>query len=286
MPRPRLPATKNGERDLKINRLLSIVALIVLFTLGSATAQDAKKDAAKDASPAAAKKQPMAKSKAEYAAYVTAAAETDPAKAEAAANDFADKNPKSELRPLLYHRTMGLYQGAGNQAKTLEMARTLLKYEPDNSVALITAAQILANAKDADLDKNARLAEADADARSALLHVDELPHPAAMTSEQFAEQLSQLKGMAHEVLGLVAFKKLDYSDTVKEYNLAVAEEKSGVENDLWLRLAIAHDKNGEYPEASEAVNKAIAGSQAGTQIRTLAEQEKAHLDKITVGLIK
>jgi len=49
---------------------------------------------------------------------------------------------------------MGLYQQANNPDKTLEMARAVLKYDPFNPVALLTAAQMLAErTQDTDLDR-------------------------------------------------------------------------------------------------------------------------------------
>ena len=125
------------------------------------------------------KRSPQAKSKAEFDAYKAAAAQTDPAKLEAAATDFAQKFPASELRSLLFQQAMGLYQQANNSDKTLEMARAVLKYEPTNPVALLTAAQILVErTHDDDLDRNDRLDEATTDARDALQHANDCIAPA------------------------------------------------------------------------------------------------------------
>jgi hypothetical protein len=235
----------------------------------------------------AAKKGPMAKTQAEFDAYKAAAAQTDPAKLEAAAIEFAQKYPASELRSLLFQQAMGLYQNTNNPAKTLEMARDVLKYEPTNAVALLTAAQMLAErTRDTDLDKDDRLAEASADARNALQHADEIPQPPNLTPEQFAAAMAQLRGTAHEVIGTVAFKKLDYFTAIEEYNAAIHVEKEHTDPVVYLRLSVAHDKSGDYPAATEAVQKAIAASEAGSQIRALAEQEKSRLDKIAPLTIK
>ena len=120
----------------------------------------------KQASASTAKKAPPPKTQAEYDAYKAASAQTDPAKLEAAATDFAQKFPDSELRSLLFQQAMGLYQQANNPDKALEMARDVLKYDPGNAVALLTAAQILAErTHDSDLDRDDRLTEAAADAQ-------------------------------------------------------------------------------------------------------------------------
>ena len=230
----------------------------------------------------AASKSPQPKTQAEYDAYKAASSQTDPARLELEAIDFAQKFPDCELRPFLFQQAMGLYQSANNPQKSLEMARAVLKYDPNNAVALLTAAQLLAErTHDSDLDRDDRLAEANANARSALQHTGEVQQPTNLTPEQFAAALSQLRGTAHEVIATVAFKKQDYFTAVKEYNFAAAEEKDRTDAVVWLRLAVANDKSGDLMNARESINKAIAASEPGSQIRQLAEQERSRLDKLT-----
>ena len=177
---------------------------------------------------------------------------------------------------------MGQYQAAGDGDKALEMARAVLKYEPNNAVALLTAAQLLSErTHDFDLDRKERLSEAEADARNALKHVGDVPAPAGMNAEQFAEALRQLRGTAHEVLGTVSFKRGEYFNAIKEFNAAVNEEREHTDAVVYLRLAVANDKSDDVRSATIAADKAIAGSQPGSQVRQLAEQEKARLVKLT-----
>ena len=232
--------------------------------------------------PGNASKSPQPKTQAEYDAFKAASSSTDAAKVEAAATDFAQKFPNSELRPILFQQAMGQYQVANNPDKTLEMARAVLKYDPSNAVALLTAAQMLAErTHDTDLDKDDRLAEASADAQNALQHAGDVAQPPNMTPEQFAGALAQLRGTAHEVIGTIAFKKLDYFTAIKEYNAAAAEEKEHTDAVVWLRLSIAHEKTGDYNTAMGVVQRAIAASEPNTQIRQLAEQVKARLEKLS-----
>ena len=177
---------------------------------------------------------------------------------------------------------MGEYQAANNTDKALEMARTVLKFEPYNPVALLTAAQILAErTRDTDLDSKDRLAEADSDARIAILHAGDIAQPPNLTPEKFASAMAQLRGTAHEVIGNVAFKRLDYFSAVKEYNAAAAEEKEHTDAVVWLRLAVANDKSGDYSAATQAVIKAITASEPGSQLRQLAEKEQSRLTKLS-----
>jgi tetratricopeptide (TPR) repeat protein len=279
---------------LKIAKTLSTAALLLSTTVALALPQTAaqpksQNEAAptKQATPSAVKKAPAPKTQAEYDAYKAAASQTEAAKLEAAATDFAQRFPDSELRGFLFQQAMGLYQQANNPDKTLEMARAVLKYDPVNAVALLTAAQMLAErTHDNDLDRDDRLAEANADARNALQHEGDVAQPTNMTPEQFAGALAQLRGTAHEVIGTVAFKKLDYFTAIKEYNAAAAEEKEHTDPVVWLRLSVAHDKSGDLASAAAAADKAIAASEPGSQIRQLAEQEKLRLEKLAPSTLK
>jgi len=227
-------------------------------------------------------KSPQPKTQAEYDEFKAASSLNDPAKLEAAATDFAQKFPDSELRSFLFQQAMGEYQAANNTDKALEMARTVLKFEPYNPVALLTAAQILAErTRDTDLDSKDRLAEADSDARIAILHAGDIAQPPNLTPEKFASAMAQLRGTAHEVIGNVAFKRLDYFSAVKEYNAAAAEEKEHTDAVVWLRLAVANDKSGDYSAATQAVIKAITASEPGSQLRQLAEKEQSRLTKLS-----
>jgi len=271
---------------LKITKItiLCATATLLLSATMSMAFQSATQSSTAATTPAApaAKKTPAAKTKTELDAYKAAAAITDAAKLEAAANDFAQKFPNSELRPLLFQQAMGFYEHANNSGKTLEMARDVLKYDPTNAVALLAAGQILSErTHNEDLDRDARLDEASADARSALQHSGDLQQPANMTPEQFAVILADMRGSAHEVLGEVAFKKLDYFNAIKEYNAAVVEEKDHVDAVTYLRLAVAYDKTEDYLTALDTIQKAIKVSEPGSQVRQISEQEKERLDKLT-----
>jgi tetratricopeptide (TPR) repeat protein len=164
------------------------------------------------------------------------------------------------------------------------MARAVLKYDPTNPVALLSAAQMLAEGThDSDLDRDARFEEAVADARSALQYTGEMAQPPNLNAEQFAAVISQLRGTAHEVLATVAYKKRGYANAIKEYNATVAEEREHTDPVVWLRLAVAYDRIGDYGPAIAAAEKATAASEPGSQVRDLAEKERARLRAMQSG---
>ncbi len=117
--------------------------------------------------------QPQAKSKEEFDAYNLAASKTDPAQLEAAADEFAQKFPNSELKELLYVRAMNLYQQQNNSAKVIAMGRKAIELNPTDPVPLVAVASALVmDTRETDLDRDARYAEASKDAQAALDNVD------------------------------------------------------------------------------------------------------------------
>src|SRR4030088_1026289 len=75
------------------------------------------------------KRPPQAKTQPEFDAYKVAAALTDAAAQEKAADDFAAKFPDSELRSVLYKSAMHGYHHANNTSKTMDLTKQLLKYD-------------------------------------------------------------------------------------------------------------------------------------------------------------
>src|SRR5271169_6898748 len=119
------------------------------------------------------KRPPKAKTDPELAAYKAAAANTDPAALEKAADDFATKFPDSEIRVLLYQNAMRLYQGANNAEKVDAMGRKVLNLDGDNPEALVAVAGVIAErTRDSDIDKDQRFAEGTSMAKKAIETVD------------------------------------------------------------------------------------------------------------------
>src|SRR5205823_2428368 len=107
-----------------------------------------------------AKRPPQAKTQQEYADYNTAYAISGGAAMEKAAGDFAAKYPESELRSYLYSKAMHEYQNENNPSKMLATGKKVLALDPDNSIALVFTANVLADSlSDADQDREQKIAE-------------------------------------------------------------------------------------------------------------------------------
>lgn len=245
-------------------------------------AQSDNKPAAQAAAPAA-KRPPQAKTQPEFDAYKAAAALTDAAAQEKAANDFATKFPDSELRILLYKSVMHAYQTANNGDKMMEMGKKILTYDADDPEALVGVSQVLAErTRDTDLDKDQRLAEARKDAQRALGTV-ETDVPSGYPAEQLERFKGYVRSEAFVILGTLDFNAKAWADA--EGNLRKSIEAYLQEPDpiAVFRLSVALDMQGKYPEALKYANQAVELTKEGTDAGKAARDEKDRLTQLTGG---
>jgi tetratricopeptide (TPR) repeat protein len=230
----------------------------------------------------AAQHQPQAKSKEEFDAYNLAAAKTDPAQMEAAADEFAQKFPNSELKELLYVRTMNLYQQQNNSGKIISTGRKALALNPMNPVPLVAVASALVmDTRETDMDRDARYAEASKDSQAALDNIDTgLEIPPGVPPAQIAAAKANLRSIAYDTLGVIAMNKKDYAAAEQSFLKAADLMKDQPDAVVYLRLSVAQDNEKKYPEALDSANKAVQFAQEGSAEKNLAKQQQARLQKL------
>ena len=194
----------------------------------------------------------------EYNAYKAAAAITDPAAAEKAADDFAAKYPQSEVRPMVYKSVMQRYQQANNGEKMVEMAKKVLAIDPDDPEALVSKAQVeVEKVKDDSLDKDVLLTDAKKDAERALVTVDTDVPVSGYPEEQLKMYKNFIRSQAYFVLGSAAFKTSNWPEA--ETNLRKSIDALPQQPDVIAvyRLALSLDFQNKIPEALKAVQQAV-----------------------------
>jgi tetratricopeptide (TPR) repeat protein len=232
-----------------------------------------------------AKRPPQAKTQPEFDAYKVAAASTDAAALEKAADDFATKFPDSELRVLLYKSAMRNYQSANNAEKTEAMGRKVLSFDGDDPEALVIVSEVIAErTHDSDIDKDQRFGEATALAQKATQTVDtDVQVPAGTPQEKIDAYKSLLRSNAYSILGTIEFKKENYPKAQEDLQKSIDAFPSQPDPVVVLRLALALDKQGKYPEALKAANRAVELTQENTVIGTPARRERDRLQQLTGG---
>ena len=231
------------------------------------------------------KRPPQAKTQPEYDAYKNAAALTDAAAGEKAADDFAAKYPDSELRVMLYKSAMRLYQKAGDSDKTMETGRKGLALYGDDPELLVTVANELAEkTRDTDLDKDQRLDDAMKMAQKATQTVDtDVSIPQGTPQEQVDAYKGQLRSFAYSIMGTIEFKKENFPGAETDLRKSVDAYPSQPDPVVVLRLAISLDRQGKYPEALKEANHAVELTQEGTNAGKLARQERDRLTQLVGG---
>jgi tetratricopeptide (TPR) repeat protein len=230
------------------------------------------------------KNPPAAKTADEFAAYNAAVSNPDLAAAEKAADDFASKYTQSDLRGLLYSNIMRRYQQQNDSDKTLETGRKVLTYEPNDPVALVMTATVLAErTRESDLDREERYDEALKYAQRALETIKtDLMVPANATAEQIESAERVLESMAHSAIGMVDLNRQNDAAAAQEFQKSIDLSASGqVEPLTYLRLALAQDHLKQYPQALTSANKAVETSPANSPVAMLAKQEVDRLSKLT-----
>jgi tetratricopeptide (TPR) repeat protein len=273
-----------------MKQLAMIGAVLVLTTWSFAQADKAAtqtQPAAQAAAPAG-KRPPQAKTQAEFEAYKTANALTDPAAQEKAADDFAAKFPDSELRVVLWKAVMRSYQRTGNSDKTVETARKGLALDGDDPELLVTVAGELAEkTRDTDLDKDQRLDEAMKMAQKALQTVDtDVAIPANTPQDQIDAYKGQLRSFAYSIIGTLEFKKDNFAGAEADLRKSIDAYPSQPDPVVVLRLAISLDRQSKYPEALKEANHAVELTQDGTGAGKLARQERDRLTQLVPGAAK
>ncbi len=233
----------------------------------------------------AGKRPPQAKTQPEFEAYKTAAALTDPAAQEKAADDFAAKFPDSELRPLLYKATMVQYQQANNADKMLAMSQKILTFDPDDPEALLGVAQVMAErTHETDLDKAQRIAEARKDAQKALETVDTDVPTAGVPPEKVEQYKGYIRSEAYAIIGTLDFNAKAWADAEANLKKSIDAFPQQPDPIAVFRLSVALDMQGKYPDALKYANQAVDMTKPGTGAGDAARKEKDRLVQLIGGI--
>ncbi len=225
---------------------------------------------------------PQAKTPDEFKAYQEANAKTDAPSTEAAADDFAQKFPDSQLRTLLYNKTQQMYRDAGNTEKVIAVGRKILAIDPTDPVPnVLTAYALVQSTREGDADREVKLGEAQTDSQRALdnLNTGMVVSPAAGAAEVQAAK-NTIQVMAYETLGGVAMQRKDWAAAEKLFQKGANTDPQHPDGVLLLRAAVALDNQQKYSEALDTATQAIIHTEPNSQEQEMAKQERARLQKL------
>ena len=226
-----------------------------------------------DPSPA----RPHARSEQERTDFNTAYALQGAATEEAAAMDFANRYPASELRRYLYSSAMLQYQRENNPAKMLAMGERVLALDPDNPLALVLTATALADSMgDHDRDRDKKVSTIKHNASRAIQAAE-----AGYSGETVYK--TTLQSMAYSALGIMRLKTSDDAGAEKDLKMATELAKFRPDGRTWYHLALAQDHRKKYAAALGSVEQALQLASSDPELQKLAEVEHERLAGLARG---
>ena len=226
-------------------------------------------------------RRPLARSEQERADFNAAYAVAGAAREEAAAIDFSNRYPTSELRRYLYSSAMLQYQKENNPAKMLAMSERVLALDPDNPLALVLTATVLADSlADHDRDKDKKVSTIKHSASHAIQAAEagySEPSGGAATYK------TTLQSMAYSALGIMKLKTGDDAGAEKDLKMATELAKFRPDGHAWYHLALAQDHRKKYAAAFSSIQQALQLASSDPELQKLAEVEHERLAALAKG---
>lgn len=233
------------RKSFAANGLLVFVAAVLSLAAPLASAQDQQQ------APAA--KTPY--TLAEYNAFQACASQTDPQARIQSCDDFASKFPNSVLLPLVYQTDYQAYNQLKDYPKTIEAIDKFLAVPEDRLTVIpgVTKEKVTGDRLQAlyiravafnqafnEKDPNAQdeLTKARQAALDGLKVLGELPKPANMTDDQFAQQKKPPQILFNYTAGSAAFQLKDYKDAIGSFNAVLADKSDDAAT--YFRLGVAY----------------------------------------------
>lgn len=253
---------------------LGVAVLLFSIIPGSAQEGSGAAPGEQSGTPAA---RPQARSEQERADFTTAYALKGAATEEAAAIDFANRYPTSELRRYLYSSAMLQYQRENNPGKMLAMGERVLALDPDNPLALVLTATALADSLgDRDRDRDKKISTIKHNAARAI-QASEVGYSGE------AVYKTTLQSMAYSALGMMKLKTGDDAGAEKDLKIATELAKIRPDGYAWYHLALAQDHRKKYAAALSSVQQALQLASSDPELQKLAEVEHERLAGLAKG---
>jgi tetratricopeptide (TPR) repeat protein len=219
-------------------------------------------------------KPPQAQSRQELDTYLDIVQSQEPARIVSLASRFAKQFPESEFLGQVHRLEMKAYQDLNDYPNSVAAGEKALQWNPNDVNALLTLAKVLPNRVNESIDLSGILGKAEKYALKALEEISTLKAPRTLPLTEFRRVTAQMRAAAHEALGIVAFQRGRYTDSVAEFEKSIGESPLA-DGALFYRLGMAYLFNGNPDQGRTALKRA---SDLGPEVvRARAEEQLAKM---------
>ena len=218
-------------------------------------------------------KPPQAQSREEFKAYLDIAQAEDPQRSIDLAARFVEQFSRSEFLAQVYRLEMHAHRSLEDAEKTIEAGEKARTANPFDVDTLLTLASVLPG-HGADTGSNETLERAEAYANRALQELSGLKASRAVSLSEWRAFLRRMRASAYESLGVVAFKREKYAESVQSFERCI-QENPVAEGSQFFRLGVAYQYTGQRDRAIAALERAITigpeivGAKARVQLQEL-----------------
>jgi len=232
--------------------------------------------------PPQAAKAPSWKSRDEYDAYMAMANEKDPNKRIQLAEAFLTKYATSDFKEGAYIVEMQTYQQQQQMDKALDAAHKALQANPDSLDALKLLSFVFPFTYKGDApDHDAKLSEAEANAKHGLEVVQKLQKPANVPEDQFNQAVKGLRDIFNGTVGFVDLQRKDYAGAITADKAAADDNPSDEYVFYRMGLAYLYSNPHDYDDGIWYLARAEELAKAAKD--TNATEFESYLKKTYVG---
>jgi len=263
-----------------------LASLLVLAAVGQATVRlpnvEGRIFARQLDAPPQAAKAPSWKSRDEYDAYMAMANEKDPNKRIQLAEAFLTKYANSDFKEGAYIVEMQTYQQQQQMDKALDAAHKALQANPDSLDALKLLSFVFPFTYKGDApDHDAKLSEAEANAKHGLEVVQKLQKPANVPEDQFNQAVKGLRDIFNGTVGFVDLQRKDYAGAITADKAAADDNPS--DEYVFYRMGLAYLYSNPHDYDNGIWYLARAEELAKAAKDTNATEFESYLKKTYVG---
>ena len=190
---------------------------------------------------------------------------------------FVEQFSRSEFLAQVYRLKMHAHRSLGEAEKTIEAGEKARTANPFDVDTLLTLASILPS-HGAETNSDETLKRAEAYANRALQELSGLKASRAVSLSEWRAFLRRMKASAYESLGVVAFKREKYLESVESFERCI-QESPAAEGSQFFRLGVAYQYTGQRDRAIVALERAITNGPEIVAAKARVQQQELQASK-------